>query len=464
MAKQYSPLAIKYRPKKFSEIVGHEIVVKVLSQAITNNRLGPAVMFYGTRGIGKTTFARILARSLMCENPTPDPCGVCEVCTQQDANIQLDLIEMDAASHTGVDDIREIIETCKYQPNIAKYKIFIIDEVHMLSKNAFNALLKTLEEPPSHVKFLMATTEIYRVPETVLSRCLRFDLKKIDTENIAQYLSTICNKEGIKYDIESIYAIAKFARGSMRDALSTLDKAINATSSGISTGGTVASGVENNADNPSNADLKYSDIAHLLGVVNEAELISFIDNVIKSNVQGALKNIKFLFENSQESGGLVINSLLDAIHYMTCLKLNANILININFSDDVAGKIKKITENTTVSNLTRMWQLIVNSSKELQYCEKADLILDMLAIKLCYGAHIPDLYDIINDSLQDEKSGGKNNIENEKKSEKNNSSNVTCDNSFGSDSKDFVNDSKGDGKNNLLDTLLKNLPNATVKE
>jgi DNA polymerase-3 subunit gamma/tau len=223
----YIPLATKYRPQKFSQVVGQDITVRIITRGMQKNRLGSALLFAGTRGVGKTTIARILAKALRCTHSDPEPCGKCESCLGFLRDNQIDVIEIDAASNTGVEDVREIIESCRYRPTTGQYKIFIIDEVHMLSKSAFNALLKTLEEPPEHVKFLMATTETHKIPETILSRVLRFDLKRVDQDLIAQYLSTICNQEDISANADALSLIARAADGSIRDSLSILDQAIN---------------------------------------------------------------------------------------------------------------------------------------------------------------------------------------------------------------------------------------------
>ena len=224
---QTQVLARKWRPKKFSELTGQEHVVRALTNAIEQNRLHHAYLLTGTRGVGKTTIARILAKSLNCETGvTATPCGICPVCLQVDTGSFIDLIELDAASNTQVDHMRDLLESALYAPTSARYKIYIIDEVHMLSKSAFNAMLKTLEEPPAHVKFVLATTDPQKIPVTVLSRCLQFNLKQIPQTQIAEHLKRILTQEKILYDTPSVQLIARAAQGSMRDALSLLDQAI----------------------------------------------------------------------------------------------------------------------------------------------------------------------------------------------------------------------------------------------
>ena len=231
-AQPYRVLARKYRPQTFSELIGQDAMVKTLGNAIARDRLAHAFLMTGVRGVGKTSTARLIAKALNCigldgqGGPTIDPCGKCEPCIAIAEGRHLDVIEMDAASHTGVDDVREIIEAVRYSAVSARYKIYIIDEVHMLSRNAFNALLKTLEEPPPHVKFLFATTEVDKLPVTVLSRCQRFDLRRISTPLLQQHFAQICVKEGVSAEDEALAMVAAAAEGSVRDGLSILDQAI----------------------------------------------------------------------------------------------------------------------------------------------------------------------------------------------------------------------------------------------
>ncbi|MGH8171653.1 MAG: DNA polymerase III subunit gamma/tau [Rhodanobacteraceae bacterium] len=223
----YQALARKWRPRRFSELVGQEHVVRALAHALDSGRLHHAFLFTGTRGVGKTTIARIFAKSLNCEKgPTSNPCGVCGACTEIDAGRFVDLLEIDAASNTGIDNVRELIDNAQYAPSRGRYKVYLIDEVHMLSKSAFNALLKTLEEPPPHVKFLLATTDPQKLPVTVLSRCIKFNLKRLTPEQIVGQMQHILRAEGIEFDDEGVDVLARAADGSLRDGLSLLDQAI----------------------------------------------------------------------------------------------------------------------------------------------------------------------------------------------------------------------------------------------
>ena len=225
----YQVLARKYRPKKFSEIVGQDVFVRLITSALKQKKIGHSFLFTGTRGVGKTTSARILAMTLNCLDPEEgdffEPCGTCVSCENFLKDKHLDILEIDAASHTGVDDVRQLLDSCQYRPMMGKCRVFIIDEVHMLSKSAFNALLKTLEEPPAHVKFIFATTEVHKIPATILSRCLRFDLRRIELSVLAGHLGEICTRENIMASQEALRMIANVAEGSLRDALSILEQA-----------------------------------------------------------------------------------------------------------------------------------------------------------------------------------------------------------------------------------------------
>jgi DNA polymerase-3 subunit gamma/tau len=300
----YRVLARKYRPGSFAELVGQSAMVTTLTNAMAMGRLAHAFVLTGVRGVGKTTTARIIARALNCigpdgtGGPTPDPCGECPNCVAIAEDRHVDVIEMDAASRTGVDDIREIIDGVRYKPVSARYKVYIIDEVHMLSKNAFNALLKTLEEPPEHVKFIFATTEIRKVPVTVLSRCQRFDLRRVDAEVLESHLGAIADKEGAKVAPGALTVLARAADGSVRDGLSLLDQAIGQA-----------------AD-----EVTADQIRDMLGLADRTLVFDLFDHVMKGEIATALD----LFDAMYKSGAdpvAVVQDLLDHTHWITRMKV-----------------------------------------------------------------------------------------------------------------------------------------------
>ncbi len=371
----YVPLANKYRPKKFSDVVGQDIVVKILTKAILKDRVGHSILFTGTRGVGKTTLARILAKTLRCENRQPneyEPCDKCESCLNFSKDSQIDVIEIDAASNTGVDDVREIIESCRYKPTTGRYKIFIIDEVHMLSKSAFNALLKTLEEPPEHVKFMMATTEIYKIPETILSRVLRFDLRNVDSNLIAQYLSTVCNRENISVGAEALSLVARFANGSIRDSLSILDQILNV------------------ADNSS---LSAEQVREILCVSDDSDLLDLFSLLMSSNLKDAVAKYREIISN-ETSVKTILTRLMDFVYFLTCVKSNLQIP-DKTLSEESENKLRKLAQNTTLSSLSRIWQMLVKGADELKICDRQEIALEMLLIRIIYASHLPDLSEFL---------------------------------------------------------------------
>ncbi|MCR4623921.1 MAG: DNA polymerase III subunit gamma/tau [Alphaproteobacteria bacterium] len=371
----YTPLANKYRPQKFADVVGQDVAVKILTKAILKDRVGHSILFTGTRGVGKTTLARILAKTLRCENRQQneyEPCGKCESCLNFSKDSQIDVIEIDAASNTGVDDVREIIESCRYKPTTGKYKIFIIDEVHMLSKSAFNALLKTLEEPPEHVKFLMATTEIFKIPETILSRVLRFDLKNVDSVLISQYLSTVCNRENISVGAEALSLVARFANGSIRDSLSILDQILNV------------------ADNNS---LTAEQVREILCVSDDSDLLELFSLIMSSNLKDSVEKYREIISN-EVAAKTVLTRLMDFVYFVTCAKTNLKIT-DKTLPEESENELRKIAKNTSLSSLSRIWQMLVKGADELKICDRQEIALEMLIIRVIYASHLPDLNEFL---------------------------------------------------------------------
>ncbi len=345
-SEEYIVLSRKYRPKKFKDLVGQEFLVEILSNAISKKRVAHAYLLTGVRGVGKTTTARLIAMSLNCSHRLKDnfePCGECDSCNASGIDSNLDVIEMDAASNTGVDDVREIIENVKYKPVIGNYKVFIIDEVHMLSKNAFNALLKTLEEPPEHVKFIFATTEVKKIPITVLSRCQRFDLHRIDNKILSEYLSKIALMEKIEINNEAISLIARSADGSIRDALSLLDQA--------------------NSNKTSKIDI--NSITNMLGLAERSKIFDLFEKILSGNVVESLDSYRNIY-NLGADVNMIFDELLNVTHFITQLKIVPNLKNDIFTPELERIKGFEIAEKLTLNKINIIWQILFRGYQELQ--------------------------------------------------------------------------------------------------
>ena len=335
----YQVLARKWRPKSFDTLVGQKSAVQALSNALDQNRLHHAYIFNGTRGIGKTTIARILAKSLNCDTGiTSKPCLKCPACTEIDVGRYVDLIELDAASNTGVDNMIELLENAQYAPASGRFKIYIIDEVHMLSKSAFNAMLKTLEEPPEHVKFILATTEIQKVPVTVLSRCLQFNLRQMTVEDITNHLKHILNEEKIEAEDEALQIIAKASNGSMRDSLSILDQAIAFSQSKVS----------------------VEKVIQMLGVIDDEILFKIIESLIAQNGVGLNKLAREMDANNISFEG-ALNDLAKLFHELTVCKIVPDHLKN---SSKIAI-YQKLANELTAESLQLFYQICIHGKKDL---------------------------------------------------------------------------------------------------
>lgn len=355
-------LALKWRPRTFNEVIGQPHVVQALSNGLDNNRLHHAFLFTGTRGVGKTTLARIFAKSLNCEKGvTSTPCGVCSICREVDEGRFVDLIEIDAASRTRVEDTREILDNVQYAPTRGRYKIYLIDEVHMLSNSSFNALLKTLEEPPSHVKFLLATTDPQKLPVTVLSRCLRFQLKRINDQEIAGQLEKILTAENIPFEPEALKLIAKAGDGSMRDALSLLDQA-------IAYGG---------------QQVQYSATHEMLGLI-DTQYLTRVLTALATKESGAV--IATL--NNLKANGLdyyrFLEDLIDAFHLLTMIQLSPEFASTE--SDDWVG----IAELFSAEDLQLFYQVALNGRKDLQNHPNSEVGFEMTLLRMVlFAPHAP---------------------------------------------------------------------------
>ena len=344
--KKYKVLARKYRPTKFEDLIGQDTLVQILTNSIKNNRIAYSYILTGVRGVGKTTTARLLAKSLNCKDKlenTSEPCDDCESCNSISSDNNLDVIEMDGASKTGIDDIREIIENVKYKPVNSPYKIFIIDEVHMLSKSAFNALLKTLEEPPEHVKFIFATTDVKKIPITILSRCQRFDLHRIENKVLTLYLKKIANLEKVKINDDAIALIVRAADGSVRDGLSLFDQAIT--------------------DNQNVIDSKT--ISSMLGLADRGKIYDLLEKIFEGKAEEALIIYKDLY-NSGSDIVLIFDEMLNAVHFFTQLKISPELKNNIYIPELERTKGLEISSKLKMSSLGIIWQILFKGYQELQ--------------------------------------------------------------------------------------------------
>ena len=388
----YINLARKYRPQVVLDLIGQEALVQTLSNAFKLNRIAHAFMLTGVRGVGKTTTARIIAKALNCTgadgdgNITLNPCGVCENCVSITEDHNMDVIEMDAASKTGVDDVREIIENSKYKPVSARYKVFIIDEVHMLSKNAFNALLKTLEEPPAHLKFIFATTEIRKVPITVLSRCQRFDLKRVGTEDLTKHLARICSKEAVEFDNEGLFLLAKSANGSVRDSLSLLDQAIVYTDRNIT----------------------EDKIIEMLGQGAKEDIYNLFLSIINKNNNKTFELLNNQYEKGLELD-LLFEDMLEICHNASVIKVtgNANFL---DVSEIEKNKAKEIAEIADLPSLVKLWQIIIKGIKELKDSGNSLAFANMVITKMLLVSSLGDVGKMIDFLKSQEKKNLDNNF------------------------------------------------------
>ncbi len=374
-AQPYRVLARKYRPSKFSELIGQDAMVQTLGNAIKRDRLAHAFLMTGVRGVGKTSTARLIAKALNCigedgeGGPTIDPCGQCEPCRSIAEGSFIDVIEMDAASHTGVDDVREIIEAVRYSSVSARYKIYIIDEVHMLSKNAFNALLKTLEEPPPHVKFIFATTEVNKVPITVLSRCQRFDLKRISADQLSAHFAMIVGKEGVTAEQEALDLIAQAAEGSVRDGLSILDQAIA------------------HADMDGDGEVKAAQIRDMLGLSDRGAVRRLFAKLLEGDSAELLDAIAEQYKIGVEPLS-IINGLLSLSHQVTLFKVGR--ASDPTLSNSAKQQFSDWAEQLSYPVLHRLWQLLLKGYQEVQQAHLPREACEMALLRVLCAADMPD--------------------------------------------------------------------------
>ena len=403
-------LARKYRPLNFTKLVGQNNLIKTLSGSIERGRLAHAYILTGVRGVGKTSTARIIAKLFNCTNPEKsseiaiNPCGVCDSCLGIAEGKNIDVLEIDAASNTGVDNIRELIDGVGYKPLTSKFRVYIIDEVHMLSKGAFNALLKTLEEPPEHVKFIFATTEIRKVPITILSRCQRFDLQIVPSKILIDHLKWVCEEEKINFTLEALQIIVRVSGGSVRDALSLLDQSASI----------------------SGDDIKSETISFMLGLPSRVSSIEILENIFDSNIENALKIYDNVIDHGT-NGEILIGDMLDIIHLSTRINIigekNLDTFMKSIPDGEKAGilKIAKIS----LPGLTRAWQILLKGIEEIRAAPNPDEAGSMILIRLAYSCNLPDPASLVkqiqaslkenkttfNDSLEEKDDGKKNTSE-----------------------------------------------------
>ena len=375
---KYQVLARKYRPETFADLVGQEAMVRTLKNAFKANRIAQAFIMTGIRGTGKTTTARIIAKGMNCigpdgtGGPTTDPCGVCEHCRAIMEGRHVDVMEMDAASNTSVNDIREIIDSVHYRAASARYKIYIIDEVHMLSTSAFNALLKTLEEPPAAVKFIFATTEIRKVPVTVLSRCQRFDLRRIEPEVMIDLLRRIAGREGAQISDDALALITRAAEGSARDATSLLDQAISHGAG------------ETTAD----------EVRAMLGLADRGRVMDLFEKIMRGDAPGALTELSQQYADGADPMA-VLRDLAEITHWISVVKITPEAAEDPTIGPDERSRGLALAEGLGMRALTRMWQMLLKALDEVGQAPNAMMAAEMAVIRLTHVAELPSPEDLL---------------------------------------------------------------------
>lgn len=393
MDSNYTVLARKYRSQDFTSLIGQDVLVKTLTTAINTSRIAHAYIFTGIRGTGKTSTARILAKALNClssDRATATPCGTCENCRAIAAGQHIDVLEIDAASHTGVDNMRDILDAAQYRPTNGRYKVYIIDEVHMLSTSAFNALLKTLEEPPSHVIFILATTEIRKVPVTILSRCQRFDLVRIPVDVLKKHFAWIADQEKIELTDAANELLARAADGSVRDGLSLLDQAI------AQTGGCV----------------EESAVMDMLKRADRGVVVDFMQTLLLGDVAAALDKVDSIYTNGADLS-MLLTDMMEWTHWATRMHptLRAGDVTSLPYTADQRDRIKEINESVSLNTLSRIWQVMVASVAEMQATGNQKQCFDMLIIRLMHVADMPSVPDLLK---QQESTAPKSNLTKDK--------------------------------------------------
>ena len=368
MSNDSKVLALKYRPQNFDDLIGQDVVAETITNSIVANKVPNAYLFTGIRGVGKTTIARIVAKALNCKNGIQNKCKVkCDNCDAITNSNHIDVLEMDAASRTGVDDVRELIEFSRYGPTSSKYKIFIIDEVHMLSKQAFNALLKTLEEPPEYLKFIFATTEIKKIPVTVISRCQRFDLSRIKSSELFSYIKNIKDKEGGKITDDAIKLIVKISEGSVRDALSLLDRALLTLNPKI--------------------ELDLKSAQKIFGFFDKSQLIDLFEFILKGDETKVIEIYRKIYDQGVEPK-IFVNDFLELIYYFKNIESLTLESTNFSLNDQEFQKIKDLNKNLDPSVLILFWQFTISTLDELAIVSNQHLSMEMFLLRLMHLSSI----------------------------------------------------------------------------
>ncbi len=374
----YQVLARKYRPETFSDLIGQEAMVRTLKNAFDADRIAQAFMMTGIRGVGKTTTARIIAKGMNCvglegkTGPTTSPCGQCEHCVAISQGQHVDVLEMDAASRTGVDDIREIIDSVHYRAASARFKIYIIDEVHMLSNNAFNALLKTLEEPPAHVKFIFATTEIRKVPVTVLSRCQRFDLRRIEPEEMIKMLQNLAKLENANISNEALALITRTSEGSARDAQSLLDQAISHGAG------------ETNVDQ----------VRSMLGLADRGRVMDLFEFIMRGQAEEALNELGSQYSDGADPIG-IIRDLAEITHWVSVIKITPDAADDPTVSPDEKARGQSFSQSLSMRVLTRTWQLLLKALDEISAAPNSMMAAEMAIIRITHVSDLPSPGELV---------------------------------------------------------------------
>ena len=374
---QYVALARKYRPQKFEDLLGQDALVQTLTNAIQNNRLHHAYILTGIRGVGKTTTARLIARAINCigadgqGGPTIHPCGECENCRAIAEDRHIDVIELDAASKTGVDDMREILDGVRYKPVSARYKVYIIDEVHMLSKSAFNALLKTLEEPPAHVKFIFATTEIRKVPVTILSRCQRFDLERLSIETLMTLFRKVLQAENVHFEDEALRLVARAADGSARDGLSMLDQAIVL----------------------GNGEVAVNAVKNMLGLADRQQTFALYEKLLEGDIAATLQLLEQQYTNGA-TPMLILQDMIDITHLLAKVIILPDFVNDASISENDREMCKKLSA-VPISILSKIWQMLIKGLSEIQYANIQIDALEMILMRIAYSASLPSPADVL---------------------------------------------------------------------